>query len=76
MGIKHSMERFIKYLKINKEDNSKREFADLNASRRSLILQSVIMIADEEDQHCSFITGCIDYINAHLTRLIWRGTEM
>ncbi len=41
MGIKHSMERFIKKIKINKEGNSKREFTDLNASGRSLILQSV-----------------------------------
>ncbi len=46
MGIKYSMEGFIKYLKINTVDNVKRGFTDHNASGRSLILRSVIMIAD------------------------------
>ncbi len=56
---KCSMEGFIKYLKINTVGNSKRGFTDLNASRRSLILRSVIMIVDDnmQDQHCSCIAG-------------------
>ncbi len=43
--------------------NSKRGFTDLNESRRSLILRSVIMIADDnmQDQHCPCIAG-YDYI--------------
>ncbi len=57
MGIKYSMEGFIKYKKINMVGNSKRGFTDHNASGRSLILRSVITIADEEDQHCSCIAG-------------------
>ncbi len=60
MGIKYSMEGFIKYLKINTVGNvnSKREFTDHNASGRSLILRSVITIADDNilDQHCFCIT--------------------
>ncbi len=40
MGIKYSMEGFIKYLKINTVGNSKRGFTDHNASGRSLILRS------------------------------------
>ncbi len=40
MGIKYSMEGFIKYLKINMVGNSKRGFTDHNASGRSLILRS------------------------------------
>ncbi len=47
MGIKYSMEGFIKYLKINTVGNSKRGFTDHNASGRSLILRSVITIADD-----------------------------
>ncbi len=58
MGIKYSMEGFIKK---NKKYGgySKRGFTDLNASGRSLILRSVITIADDnmQDQHCSCITG-------------------
>ncbi len=59
MGIKYSMKGFIKYLKINTVGNSKRWFTDHNASRRSLILRSVIMIADDnmQDQQCSCIAG-------------------
>ncbi len=38
MGIKYSMEGFIKYLKINKVGNLKRGFTDRNTSGRSLIL--------------------------------------
>ncbi len=59
MGIKYSMEGFIKYLKINVVVNSKRGFTDLNASGRSLILRSVITITDDnmQDQHCSCIVG-------------------
>ncbi len=64
MGIKYSMEGFIKYKKINTVGNSMREFTDHNANGRSLILQSVIMIADDnmQDQHCSCIAG-YDYIS-------------
>ncbi len=47
MGIKYSMEGFIKYLKINTVGNSKRRFTDHNASGRSLILRSVITIVDD-----------------------------
>ncbi len=36
MGIKYSMEGFIKYLKINTVGNWKRGFTDHNASGRSL----------------------------------------
>ncbi len=59
MGIKYSMEGFIQYLKINTVGNLKQEFADLKASGRSLILQSVITITDDnmQDQHCSCIAG-------------------
>ncbi len=59
MGIKYSMEGFIKYLKINTVGNSKGGFIDHNASGRSLILLSVVTIADDnmQDQHCSCITG-------------------
>ncbi len=59
MGIKYSMEGFIQYLKINTVGNLKQEFADLKASGRSLILQSVITIVDDnmQDQHCSCIAG-------------------
>ncbi len=59
MGIKYSMEGFIKYFKINMVGNSKQGFTDHNASRRSLILQSVITIADDniQDQHCTCIAG-------------------
>ncbi len=57
MGIKYSMEGFIKYLKINMVGYSKPGFTDLNASRRSLISWSVITIVDDnmQDQHCSCI---------------------
>ncbi len=59
MGIKYSMEGFIQYLKINTVGNLKQEFADLKASGRSLILQSVITIVDDnmQDQYCSCIAG-------------------
>ncbi len=59
MGIQYSMEGFIKYKKKNTVGNSKRGFTDHNASGRSLILWSVIMIADDnvQDQHCSCIAG-------------------
>ncbi len=59
MGIKYSMEGFIKYLKINKVGNSNRGFTDHNANGRSLKLRSVITIADDDmqDQHCSCIAG-------------------
>ncbi len=59
MGIRYSMEGFIKYLKINAVGNLKRGFLDHNESGRSLILRSVIMIADDnlQDQHCSCIAG-------------------
>ncbi len=40
MGIKYSMEGFIKYLKINTVGNCKRGFTDHNASGRNLILRS------------------------------------
>ncbi len=40
MGIKYSMEGFIKYLKMNTVGNSTREFTDHNVSGRSLILRS------------------------------------
>ncbi len=40
MGIKYSMEGFIKYFKINTVGNSKRGFTDHNASGISLILRS------------------------------------
>ncbi len=53
MGIKYSMGGFIKYFKINKVGNSKRGFTDHNASGRSLILWSVIMDDNMQDQHCS-----------------------
>ncbi len=77
MGIKYYMEGFIKLLKINTVGNSKRGLTDHNASRRSLILRSVITITDDnmQDQHCSCIAG-YDLINAHLTSLIWRDSEM
>ncbi len=53
MGIKYPMEGFIKYLKINTVSNSKRGFTDHNADGISLILRSVITIADDnmQDQH-------------------------
>ncbi len=59
MGIKYSMKGIINYLKINTVDNSKRGFTYHNASGRSLILRSVITIADDkmQDQHCSCIAG-------------------
>ncbi len=59
MGIKYSMEGFIKYLKINTVGNTKRGFIDLNASRENLILRSIIKIADDnmQDQPCSCIAG-------------------
>ncbi len=59
MGNKYSMEGFIKYVKINTVGNSKQGFTDHNASGRSIILRSVIMIADDnmQDQHCSCIAG-------------------
>ncbi len=59
MGIKYSMEGFLKSVKINTVRNSKRGFTDHNASSRSLLLQSVITIADDnmQDQHCLCITG-------------------
>ncbi len=52
MVIKYSMEEFIKYLIINTMGNSKR-VTDHKASGRSLILWSVIMIADDNmhNQH-------------------------
>ncbi len=57
MGIKYSMEGFIKYFKINTVGNLKRGFKDHNG--RSLTLRSVIMIMDDNmrDQHCSCIAG-------------------
>ncbi len=57
MGIKYSMEGFIKYLKINMVGNSKRGFTNHNASGRSLILRLVITITNDnmQDQHCSCI---------------------
>ncbi len=59
MGNKYSMEGFIKYLKINMVGNLKRGFTDHIASGRSLILRSVITIANDnmQDQHCSCIAG-------------------
>ncbi len=59
MGIIYSMERFIKYFKINMMGNSNEGFIDHYASGRSLILLSVITIADDnmQDQHCSCIAG-------------------
>ncbi len=58
MGIKYSMEGYIKYLKINMVGNSKRGFTDHNAWR-SIILRSVITIGNDnmQDQHCSCIAG-------------------
>ncbi len=55
MGIKYSMEGFIKCFNINMVGNSKRGFTDRNASRKSLILWSVITIADD-NIHCSCIS--------------------
>ncbi len=46
MGIKYSMEGFVKYLIINTMGNSKRGFTDHNASRRGLKLRLVITIAE------------------------------
>ncbi len=59
MGIKYSMEGFIKYLKINTVGHAKRGLTAHNASGRSLILRSVITIADDnmQDQQCSCIAG-------------------
>ncbi len=59
MGIKYSMEGFIKYLKINTMGNSKRRFTHHSASGRSLKLHSVITIADDnmQDKHCSCIAN-------------------
>ncbi len=54
MGMKYSVEEFLKYLKINMVGNMKRGFTDLNTCGRSLILLwSVITIADDnmQDQH-------------------------
>ncbi len=56
MGIKYSMEGFIKYLIINTLGNSKRGFTDHYASRSSVILRSVITIEDD-NMHCSCIVG-------------------
>ncbi len=47
MGIKYSMEGFLKYLKINTVGNSKRGFTDHNAS--------TITDDNTQDQHCSCI---------------------
>ncbi len=49
MGIKYSMEGFIKYLIINMVGILKRGFIDLNASGE------VSYYVDKEDQHCSCI---------------------
>ncbi len=62
MGIKYSMEGFIKYLKINTVGNSKRGFTDHNASRRSLILRSVIMIMDDNINTVHVSQGTIKLI--------------
>ncbi len=56
MGIKYSMEGFVKYVIINKVGNLKRGFTDHNVSGRSLILRLVISI-NMKDQQCSCITG-------------------
>ncbi len=57
MGIKYSMEGFIKYLKINTVGYSKQGFTDHNAREKSHI--TVIVITDDnmQDQHCSCIAG-------------------
>ncbi len=62
MGIKYSMEGFIKYLTINTVGKSKQEFTDHNASRKRLILRSVITIPDDnmQNQHCSRIAAGYD----------------
>ncbi len=60
VGIKYSMEGFIKYLIINTMGITRSQgFTDLNASGRSLIWRSVITITDDnlQDQHCSCIAG-------------------
>ncbi len=77
MGIKYCMEGFIKYLKIYMVGHSNQGFTDHSVSGRSLILRSVITIAEDnmQDQHSSCITG-YNYTNVHLTSLIWRGAEM
>ncbi len=63
MGIKYSMEGFIKYVKLNTVGNSKRGFTD---SGRSLILRPRMTTY-------RINTSCIagyDSINLHLTSLI------
>ncbi len=52
MGIKYSMDEFIKYFVINTVGNSKQGFTDLNAS-------GIITIADDnmQDPHSSCIAG-------------------
>ncbi len=50
----YSMEGFIQYLQINTVGNTKQGFTDHNASRKSLILATVVItIADDnmQDQH-------------------------
>ncbi len=59
MGMKYSMEGFIKYLQINK---SKRGFKDHNASGKSLILWSVVTMVDDNTVHVSQGTIKLMYI--------------
>ncbi len=53
MGIKYSMEGFIKYLTINTAGNTKRGFTDHNASGRSLILRSRMITCRINTVHVS-----------------------
>ncbi len=69
MGIKYSMEGFITYLTINTVLT--RGFTDHKREKSHII---TIADANMQNQHCSCISG-YDYINLHLTSLIWRGTR-
>ncbi len=62
MGIKYSMEGFIKYLQINTVGNSKQGFTDHNANGRSLILRSRITTCRINTVHVSQRTIKIMYI--------------
>ncbi len=70
MGIKYSMEGFIKHLIINTVGNWNRGFIDHNASGRSLISRSQRTTCRINTVHVSQ-----GMIKMHSTSLIWRSTE-
>ncbi len=62
MGIKYSMEGFIKYFNINTVGSSKRGFTDHNASGRSLILRPRMTTCSINTVHVSQGTIRLMYI--------------